>query len=89
MKLIAARSFFRNPYQYLKELPITITVDGKRKYVMTRFDINNVVTENVTDTIEAKDVVTKEYVVTQDNANVATGWNPLNLSKGFFARKGK
>jgi hypothetical protein len=36
--VVTAREFFREPYKYLKELPVVVTVRNMNKYVVTEYE---------------------------------------------------
>jgi hypothetical protein len=45
MLRVKARDFFRNPYRYLKNLPLIITKRGVEKILVKEVEDSNVVTE--------------------------------------------
>jgi len=37
-KIVTARAFFREPYKYLSNLPIVVTVRGMKRYVVSKYE---------------------------------------------------
>ena len=70
---VSSRAFFRNPYAYLKDLPIVVTRGGIPKYVVTNYNL--------------KSVSEKEAIVEVKTIKVED-WKPdPKLSKKYFSRK--
>ena len=63
---MTAREFFREPYKYLKQLPVVVTVRNMNRYVVTEYENRpSPSVPVITDVVTDKGEVTKNVIASQ------------------------